>query len=138
MDRSYFTNYVYELNDIYSIAVIEEEYNNILFKKKIEEDEILIECKSGMTSVFFPININEINNIKENDDILEKYKKIKEFKNKENIFDILGYNGYNFLDWLIFYKENSNKINNLICKTAYVNGLNMIYKMISADSNLTK
>ena len=87
--------------DTYNFINIGVSHPNV----KYTDDEILVECRSGMTSITLAISkldidLNELE--KQCEDVHNKLNEIIKFSKDDNntCWDILGYCGVMFLDWL--------------------------------------
>lgn len=126
---------IYNL-DGYALIVHEKPWHP---EVKMNDNEIQIECKTGMTSITLAINsspsnteeLTKICSNMENKFLMIKSKKEKEF---QYCWDKLGYCGVEFIDWLImangFVNTNTQDKNDpkqLYMQKAYVKGIDTVY-----------
>jgi len=137
MQRESFINYLYNLDDYNSLSVVRDDYTDKLYSGDVFSDEILVECKSCMTAIFFKLKLDMLNdNDKISDEIIDKYKYLKSIYDCSQMFSIFGYAGTNFFDWLDCYYNNMDKINSLLCKLAFKTGVEMYYKVIDENKSI--
>lgn len=108
-----------------------------------DRDEFMVECRTGMTSLTFPVkkeNSDSLNDSYDLLDIIEDYIKTNDESNI--VWQKLGYSGVMFIDWL---RNAKNKLNGTIDTTvpanvkiiemAFITGTKIIHDELSNNSD---